>query len=68
MGYNTSRVPLGNAEDFKPDHTISYSIHSNTNFHFENLGVDCLGTLFVVSLRYFGDVVQSGEFVCDDNP
>jgi hypothetical protein len=32
VGYDTSRVPLGNAEDFKPDHTVSYSIQSNTSF------------------------------------
>jgi thiol-disulfide isomerase/thioredoxin len=32
IGYNTTRMPLGNPEGFKPDRTISYSIPSNTNF------------------------------------
>ena len=32
IGYNTARAPLGNPEGFKPDHTVSYSIQSNTNF------------------------------------
>jgi len=31
VGYDTARVPLGNPEGFKPDHTVSYSIQSNTN-------------------------------------
>ena len=32
VGYDTARTPLGNPEGFKPDHTVSYSIQSNTNF------------------------------------
>jgi hypothetical protein len=32
VGYDTARAPLGNPEGFKPDHTGSYSIKSNTNF------------------------------------
>jgi hypothetical protein len=32
IGYDTSRVPLGNPEGFKPGHTVSYSIPSTTNF------------------------------------
>jgi thiol-disulfide isomerase/thioredoxin len=32
VGYDTARAPLGNPEGFKPDHTVSYSIQSNTNF------------------------------------
>lgn len=32
IGYDTARAPLGNPEGFKPDHTVSYSIQSNTNF------------------------------------
>jgi thiol-disulfide isomerase/thioredoxin len=31
-GYDTARAPLGNPEGFKPNHTVSYSIQSNTNF------------------------------------
>ena len=27
VGYNTARTPLGNPEGFKPDQTVSYSIH-----------------------------------------
>jgi thiol-disulfide isomerase/thioredoxin len=32
VGYDTARAPLGNPEGFKPNHTVSYSIQSNTNF------------------------------------
>ncbi len=32
IGYDTARAPLGNPEGFKPNHTVSYSIQSNTNF------------------------------------
>jgi thiol-disulfide isomerase/thioredoxin len=32
VGYNTARAPLGNPEGFRPNHTVSYSIQSNTNF------------------------------------
>jgi thiol-disulfide isomerase/thioredoxin len=31
IGYNTTRMPLGNLEGFKPDQTVSYSIPSTTN-------------------------------------
>jgi thiol-disulfide isomerase/thioredoxin len=32
LGYEKARAPLGNAQGFKPDQTISYSIPSNTIF------------------------------------
>jgi thiol-disulfide isomerase/thioredoxin len=32
VGYNTARAPLGNPEGFRPNHTVLYSIQSNTNF------------------------------------
>jgi hypothetical protein len=31
IGYNTTRMPLGNPEGFKPDQTVSYSIPSTAN-------------------------------------
>ena len=31
VGYDTARAPLGNPEGFKPNHTVSYSLQSNTN-------------------------------------